>query len=292
MTRIPVLTIRRAATLVAIAALSGLPGAGPADGPGDEPSRTGTASRRETPRPPAQKPVDYRTPARSYKSVRVGGLTVAVEAQLLASEPETARRALERLSKKVAEALEALPAAARPALKAIPIVLMFGPKAHGGGRDNGLEYFRETAPDFHDNLDPRWRHVIVVYCAKNYMDISDLWALKALVHEYAHAHQIAHWPDDQPEIVQAWENAVARGLYRNVEDNEGKTHERGYALVNQLEYFAELSCMYFARCNYPPVDRAALEAYDPVGYQMIRRFWNLDVSAKAKSKTKAKAKRP
>jgi hypothetical protein len=38
-----------------------------------------------------------------------------------------------------------------------------------------------------------------------------------------------------------------------------------YATVNQLEYFAELSSMYFVGCNYQPSNRRELMLYDPTG---------------------------
>jgi hypothetical protein len=242
----------------------------------DGPSAPAPA-RRQTPPPPAQKPVDYRNPAREYRAVRVGRLTVSVENQLLTDAPETARLALARLERKVGEALEALPEPARAELRRIPLFLMYGPKARGGGRDNGLEYFQKDAPGHNPQIDPRWGHGVVVYCAENYVKISEFWALKALVHEFAHAYQLAHWPEDQPDIVRAWENANARGLYRDVKDDQGKTLPLGYAAVNQLEYFAELSCMYFVGCNYHPSDRAELEAYDPEGWRMVRAMWGLRI---------------
>lgn len=151
---------------------------------------------------------------------------------------------------------------------------MYGPKAHGGGKSNGLEYFQKTAPQYHPELDSRWGDAIVVYSAPNYTRISDLWAQKALMHELAHAYQLEQWPEHQPDIQQAWENARDSGLYHNVKDVEtGKSIPNAYALVNQLEYFAEVTCMYFARCNYQPSDREQLKAYDPVGYAMIRKLW-------------------
>jgi hypothetical protein len=243
---------------------------------GDDPHAPAPARGRRTPLPPAQKAVDYRNPRREYKTVRVGSLKVSVEKQLLIAAPETARRALARLERKVGEALAALPEAARPGLRRVPLFLMYGPKAKGGGRDNGLEYFQKNAPEHHPHLDPRWGHGIVVYSAENYVNLSEFWALKALVHEYAHVYQLSHWPEDQPEIVRAWENAREQGLYRAVKDDEGQTLPLGYAAVNQLEYFAELSCMYFVGCNYHPADRAELEAYDPVGCRMVRSIWNLE----------------
>jgi hypothetical protein len=152
---------------------------------------------------------------------------------------------------------------------------MYGPKARGGGMKDGLQYFPEAAPDHHPEADPNWRNAIAVHCADNYARITDFWALKALVHEYAHAHHLIHWGPRQPEILSAWQNAMDRGLYRGVVDEKGKRHELAYAGVNQLEYFAELTCMYFIGCNYPPRSRAELERYDPVGAKMVRTMWGL-----------------
>ncbi|MFT3883249.1 MAG: hypothetical protein QM703_26800 [Gemmatales bacterium] len=107
------------------------------------------------------------------------------------------------------------------------------------------------------------------------MQISDFWAIKALVHELAHAHHLEQWPEDQPDILQAWNKAMKAGLYHGVKDDEGKKVAKAYAAVNQLEYFAELSSMYFVGCNYQPFSRKELAVYDPVGYAMIEKMWGL-----------------
>ncbi len=224
--------------------------------------------------PPARHAISYRRPVREYKEVRMGDMKVAVEKQLQAEAPQIAAKALERLKAERTRALAALPAKAAKQLGKIHFFLMYGPKAKGGGRNNGLEYFQKNAPEQHPELDRRWGDAIVVYCAQNYVQISDLWAQKALLHEFAHAYQLEQWPEHQADIQSAWEHARDSGLYRHVRDIEtGKTLESAYALVNQLEYFAELSCMYFARCNYQPTDRKELKAYDPVGHAMIRKLW-------------------
>lgn len=62
---------------------------------------------------------------------------------------------------------------------------------------------------------------------------------------------------------------------RNVKNDKGGSFERAYAIQKPLEYFAETSCMFFARCNYQPYHRLELQEYDPVGYQMIRRQWKI-----------------
>ena len=219
--------------------------------------------------------INYRVPPRTYARVEHGDLVVFVEQQLQNEDPVLAKRALARLEAKRTEAIGSLPAATQAALRKIPFYLMYGPKAAGGGRANGLRYFPEASPERNNWEDPNWKNVIVVHSAENYVRITDFWALKALAHELAHAYHLQHWPPNLPELVQAWKNAVNRGLYRNVVDENGKTHEEAYPRVNALEYFAELSAMTFVGCNYFPHNRAELEAYDPEGARLVRKLWGL-----------------
>jgi len=66
---------------------------------------------------------------------------------LQAEAPQIAAKALERLKSERTRALAALPAKASKQLDRIPFFLMYGPNAKGGGRNNGLEYIRETPRD-------------------------------------------------------------------------------------------------------------------------------------------------
>lgn len=50
---------------------------------------------------------------------------------------------------------------------------------------------------------------------------------------------------------------------------------RACALTNQIEYFAELSTMYFACCKCTPAGRDVLRQYDPTGYAMIGKMWGV-----------------
>ena len=226
--------------------------------------------------------LDFRHPERQYERVKLadakyGDVTVSVEKQLKTDAPAVSKRALARLKAMRAKALAAVPKEARERLAKVPFFVMYGLKARNGGKDNGLEYFQKNVPEHHPELDPRWGDAIVIYCAQNYVAITDLWALKALFHEFAHAYQLEQWPEKQPDILAAWENARDGKLYLNVRDVEtGKTLPSAYALRNQLEFFAELSCMYFVRCNYEPSNQKQLKAYDPVGYAMIRKMWKVD----------------
>lgn len=215
--------------------------------------------------------IDFRTPQREY--ISSAGSSILVERQLLTEDPQIAEQAVATLQEKITLALSILPQHSRPMLEKIPFYVMYGPAAHGGGLGGGLEYFQRTAPEYRAHLDLNWRSCVVVYSGGNYTQLSDFWALKAVVHELAHAWQLEQWPEQQPDILAAWQNSVQLSLHRNVRGDTGSVLDASYASTNQLEYFAELSCMYFVGCDYEPFDREALKTYDPRGYVMIERMW-------------------
>jgi hypothetical protein len=219
--------------------------------------------------------VNFREPAREYQTVALGGWSFEVETQLLTDEPNVADKALKRLRENLDRAFQALPKAAHPALLELKWFVLYGPKSRGGGYDNGLAYFAKDAPKFRDHLDERWSRCIVIYCAENYTKLSDLWALKSVVHELGHAHHKENWAENQEDILAAWRNAVDKKLYRNVRDDQGGVIPQAYALANHLEYFAELTAIYFARGNYAPFNRDELKTYDPAGHAMIEKMWGL-----------------
>lgn len=223
----------------------------------------------------AQKPVNFREPRRKYEPAVADGWTIMLEKQLRSEAPELAKKAADRLSGNLAAAIAAFPETARARLKKVRIFLMYGSKADGDGRDSGCEYFQSIAPDHYKNLDPDWGNSIVIYSAENYLWQSDLWALKLATHELAHAYHLGQWPEDKQEICRAYDNAMARKLYRDVSDVDGPMIEKAYAIQNPMEYFAELSCMVFAACDYAPHNRLELEKYDPEGYAMIREMWGI-----------------
>ncbi len=142
-------------------------------------------------------------------------------------------------------------------------------------------------PNHNRLLDPKWADAIVIHYAHNYVVLSDLWALKAVVHEFGHAYHMHHWRQDHPGIMDVYQNAMKRGLYRGVREVDGTTLDAAYATTNHLEYFAELTCMYFAKCNYHPFDRAALREYDPDGFKLIEKYWKVKDGKQAGLRGKA-----
>jgi hypothetical protein len=221
------------------------------------------------------KTVNYRDPERRCVQTNLVGWTLYLEQELVARHPALARAATRRLGAKLTGVLDLLPTRTHELLRRLPIFLLLGEESSLGGRDNGAEYFQRDAPKFWPLLDRRWSSALVIYSARNYQQLSEEWATRVLVHELAHAWQLEQWPEKQPDILGAWEHAVHTGLYTHVKAVNGTMLDRAYALENQLEYFAELSCAYFWRGEYAPFDRAALRQYDPAGFAMIEQMWGV-----------------
>ena len=227
--------------------------------------------------------VNYRQPERDFSERTAGGWTFQLERELVLQSPEAAERVVQRLETNLTEMLASFPEHTRESLRQVTIFVMLGEQATGGGRANGGEYFRRIDPDFHPHLDTRWRNAVVIYSAANYLQQNDHWAKQVLVHEFAHAWHLDQWPEQQPEIYDAWQSATQAKLYRNVKDTNGTVLDQAYAAHNQMEYFAELTCAYFHRGEYEPFDRAALQAYDPTGFAMIETMWGIHLAPPPRS---------
>lgn len=229
-------------------------------------SETDEARRKSRP--------NFRTPPRSYQKVN-SDWNIYAESYLLEYRPELARKSLEKLNKILKDLFIVLPKYPASRLRDISFYLMSGRESPHGGRKSGMSYIRNGEPLNYPDLDPRWNNVVVIYSANNFMYLTELWAKKALMHELAHAWHISNWPESHPPIVDAYENAKKLGLYRNVQGNKGEIIAEAYAIKNPLEYFAEISAIYFSGGNYFPFERYALSKYDHLGFDMVRFLWFL-----------------
>ena len=223
------------------------------------------------------KAVNYRVPERTYVITNLNGWSVHLEQELVEEQRELADKATHRLAEKLQVVLSLVPSQTHARLQRLPIFLLLGEESKKGGRDNGAEYFQKHAPDYWNWIDPRWGSALVIYSARNYVWLSDEWAVRLLIHELAHAWHLEQWPEEQEDILAAWKHARANNLYLNVKAVNGTMIPRAYSMDNQLEYFAELSCAFFWKGEYEPFDRKALQIYDPVGVAMLRKMWGVPV---------------
>lgn len=200
-----------------------------------------------------------------------GAYDIRYETGMATADPQLTEASTRKLTATLNEIIALLPAHSRAEFRATTYFLMWGHPSPHGGLKSGMRYVtRGSSNPLHD---PRWQGGIVIYSAYNFLHIDALWSKKALTHEMAHAWHLLHWKPKDPAILGPWEGAIARGLYRDVQDYKGATIADAYARANQLEYFAELSAAYFVGINYMPFDRKGLQAYDPAGYRMVERLW-------------------
>jgi len=218
--------------------------------------------------------VDYRIPSRDYINIK-GDWNIFYEASMKSSNPQLAKDSLLKLNDTLKSIEEKLPQSSLRKLKTLKIFLMFGEGSPLGGKRSGMRFVRRGEASKRLHYDNRWEHSVVIYSAKNLMYLTDMWAKKALTHEFAHAWHIMHWPDKYTQILQPWKNAKSKNLYTNVKDYKNRIKPKAYAIKNNLEYFAELSAMYFVGGDYFPYERVKLMKYDPTGVAMVKKLWSV-----------------
>jgi hypothetical protein len=218
--------------------------------------------------------VSFKQPHRDYTRM-AGEFEIYCESALVEGDRTLAERAAKKLSSSLQDVIGAVPAHARGELRSLRYYLMWGDRSPLGGLKSGMRYVRRGEAERSATHDPRWQHAVIVYSAENLMYLDGLWSKKALLHELAHAWHVTRWPERHPPIHQAWQNAVDRGLYRDVVDHKGRKIASAYAETNSLEYFAEMSAAYFVGINYFPFDRRGLKAHDPQGHALVESLWSI-----------------
>jgi len=95
-----------------------------------------------------------------------------------------------------------------------------------------------------------------------------------VLHELSHAYQDRETAASGAIVRRAYDAAVASRRYESVLYIMGGK-KRAYALENSAEYFAELSEAYFGVNDFYPFVRGELEQFDPTGFEMIEKLWQV-----------------
>jgi hypothetical protein len=98
-----------------------------------------------------------------------------------------------------------------------------------------------------------------------------------VLHELAHAYHDQILGFDHPAIIEAYEKAMAAGIYDNVLLYNGE-RVKHYAATNHKEYFAEATESFFYRNDFYPFTAAELNEHDPGAYQLMKRIWESNES--------------
>jgi hypothetical protein len=207
-------------------------------------------------------------PSSSYQRRKIEGFIVLIHPQVLAHAREAAA-ALEELTKQA---------------KAITGVVPAGPLAEIRKVRIWLEWdsYGASAAQFHPRHATAWLRLrgenpdkagsVDINNTRHFIDWSRRGQPWMLMHELAHAYHNLVLGASHAGIKAAYKQAVERKLYESVLHVDG-SKRRAYALVNDQEYFAELTEAYFGRNDFFPFDRHDLQKHDPTGYRLLREIW-------------------
>lgn len=207
--------------------------------------------------------------ADDYEATSIGGWTVHVEKSLV-DHPRRAE-ALALLEKKLFAVRKAVPSAAVPKLRQVPIWLSrdaapgaaYHPSA-GWLSENGRVVEMEKAVEI-QNID----HFLDWAAVQPWM----------MLHELAHAYHDRFLPlgFENGPIKRAFKKAVANRDYRRVLYHD-RTRVRHYGLNNQMEFFAETTEAYFGKNDFQPFNKRQLRAFDSTAYRMVEKAWGVKKS--------------
>jgi len=165
--------------------------------------------------------VNYRVPSREYINTK-GSWNIFYEASMERSNPQLAKKSLLKLNNILKTIEQKLPYNSLLKLKTLKIFLMWGENSPHGGKKSGMRFVRRGETNNRLHYDNQWEYSVVIYSAENLMYLTDMWAKKALTHEFSHAWHIMHWPDKYAQILKPWKNAKSNNLYTNVKDYKNR----------------------------------------------------------------------
>ena len=206
-------------------------------------------------------------PQSAYLEQSIHGFTVLLNPQVLA-DARAAAEVRAELARQFGEVTEVLPPSAVSALQKVRVWVEWSKRHDGGAEFHVSQRWLEQ-----NGYNPAKAGGIEISNSLNFVSWSRAEQPCMVLHELAHAYHILVLGENNPEIAAAYRQAVERRLYESV-DYVGGGKKRAYALVNEKEYFAELSEAYFGRNDYYPFTRADLQQHDPVGYALVQRLWS------------------
>ncbi len=205
-------------------------------------------------------------PLSAYARRDVRGFTVLVHREAL-SHPAEVREALQELEEQIRHVIRVVPSGALWQLRHVRIWLEWENKPNGAAEYHpSAEWLREHG------YNPEKAKGIEISNARNFVRWSRGEQPWMLLHELAHAyhHQVLGYENRM--VLIAYQHAMRRGLYEQVEYVRGGK-QKAYATTNVQEFFAELSEAYFGKNDFYPFTREDLAKHDPVGYKMVEQAW-------------------
>jgi hypothetical protein len=201
---------------------------------------------------------------RTYEDRKIEGFTVRVSPEWQ-REPALRDRCLKIMSDSLARLAEIVPAPTWQKLEQVPIWLDYEEVHFINGA-----YHPSRLWLIGHGMDPE--RAKSVQFTRNLATLIDSQP-NLVLHELAHAYHDLVLGERYPAIIEAYQKALAGGLYDSVERNDG-SRGRAYALKSPQEFFAELGEAYFGENDYFPFTREQLREYDADSFKVIVEAWD------------------
>ena len=212
--------------------------------------------------------------AATYQTNIIEGWRVLVDQRLLDRNQAATEKALNLLTLQLREIVAKVPAPAVTKLR--QVTLWFSPQYSNvtakAEYHPGIEWLREH------NRNPEMVRG-VEFTNIDQFEAETRRMPNFTLHELAHAFHHRFLTDgfENTAIKTAFDRAKARGVYDKVERWTGTaraaTMERAYAMVNQMEYFAETTEAFFSRNDFFPFTREELKRHDPEMDELLAKLW-------------------
>jgi len=208
------------------------------------------------------------TPTAAYERKIIRGFTVLVHPAAM-QDAFAASRAFAELESQMDQIAAALPDAVLATLRQARIWLEWQQR-----EDTAAQFHPARAWLLAHGYNPEKAGDVEICHVRNWVAWSRQEQPSSLLHELAHAYHFRVLGEKERRIVDAYQHAMARGLYDAV-PYAGGGRRRAHAAKNPAEYFAELTEAYFGRNDYYPFTRADLLRYDPAGYRVVDELWGV-----------------
>ena len=200
---------------------------------------------------------------------KIEGWTIAVDPELLKEENADVKdRAFTALANHLQRVKYIVPEDRLKRLQKLRIWIELDNRKIGG-----MQYHPDRGWLLAHGHDPRLvKHVHIPQARRLYE--RHTWAKHPYVvlHELAHSYHDQVLSFDQKEIVAAFKDAKAKGIYDKVLLFTGR-QVRHYALSNHKEYFAESTESYLGVNDFYPFVRAELKQHDPTMFALLEKIW-------------------
>jgi len=208
--------------------------------------------------------------ANAYETREMSGWKVHVSRALREQDGPATRHALELLEAQLDEIVRVVPKEAVAKLRTVPLWLS---PTYPGVRPTA-EYHPDAGWLREHGRDPAMARCVEFTNVEIFEKETHRMPVFVL-HELAHAYHDQVLGFENPEIENAYREAMDAKRYDSVRRSNGAT-VKAYAATNAKEYFAETTEAFFGRNDFYPFTRDELNEHDPAMHELLERLWGVN----------------